>query len=197
MFFEIDLLCPQKKGKFATAWIAATRGIKYCSRNKVLSINITELCNEILKMVMTESLRPKQRLSLTLAAKLISGTVIIYSRQVVILYEDMVKFLTTIRAPTVFEEPTVSPSEIVTKVKRKVRRKLPPSWENGLKEIVSTSIAPPEEITLRERVEPQVQEAVGFGTTTEEENAMAIRGLKEDVERESKRLAKLSKGKIA
>lgn len=43
MFFDINLLCPQHKGKFAMVWIAATRGINKLSKKQILAVDIVEV----------------------------------------------------------------------------------------------------------------------------------------------------------
>lgn len=40
MFFDMDLLCRQRQGKFAVIWLAATHGIENISRKEVDHVNI-------------------------------------------------------------------------------------------------------------------------------------------------------------
>lgn len=42
MFFNVEILCMQKGGKFAKVWIAATRGTGSFSVKEVLSIDLEQ-----------------------------------------------------------------------------------------------------------------------------------------------------------
>lgn len=43
MFFAIDLLLPRHNGRFAIAWICATRGITYLKTTDVINCDIVKL----------------------------------------------------------------------------------------------------------------------------------------------------------
>lgn len=200
MFFDVVNLCLKKQGKFAIAWVAATRGINHVSNKQAIAVDISVLCDEIMKMVTSGSLRPRQRLSLSLSAKLMNGTIKIYAKQITIFYEDIIKFLTTIRKPIIVEiRESSSPEELeaVPVEKKRRRRKVPSSWEQTIKEsILHTTVAPREEITLKEKPStPKPVQVPGFGPLTEEE-AARITEIDEDIERETKRLRELSERQL-
>lgn len=43
MFFDCILLSTQNQGRFGYAWIAATRGIRYLSEDKIRAIDLMKL----------------------------------------------------------------------------------------------------------------------------------------------------------
>ncbi|GLV41975.1 hypothetical protein CBL_10134 [Carabus blaptoides fortunei] len=73
MFYNIDLLCRKRQGKFAIIWFAATRGIKHVPRNDVQRVDMF--------------------------AKLIYGAVLIYKQQYVLLEQQICTFMFLIRRP--------------------------------------------------------------------------------------------------
>ncbi|KAF5298613.1 hypothetical protein FQR65_LT09708 [Abscondita terminalis] len=81
MFFAIEWLLPQHGGKFAIAWLCATRGVRY-RRKQILECDLLKLCADMYEMIVTESRRPRLRFSLSLSSRLINGTVKIYREQV-------------------------------------------------------------------------------------------------------------------
>ncbi|GJQ85845.1 hypothetical protein Trydic_g15308 [Trypoxylus dichotomus] len=115
MFFEITLLCPQYKGKFATIWIAATRGVDKLAKKQILDVNIIDICHDITSMYVTQSHKPKERLSLSMTAKLVNGTIRIFRKQVVLLQESVFQCFTI--PSTIFLKPQRTAS-----TKRKVHK---------------------------------------------------------------------------
>lgn len=43
MFFAVNLLIPQHGGKFALAWLAATRGIGHTAKKEIVTCDIAKL----------------------------------------------------------------------------------------------------------------------------------------------------------
>ncbi|XP_030754526.1 titin-like [Sitophilus oryzae] len=93
MFFNIILLHPQHKMRFALPWRAATLGISRLSNYDVRKCDIVALCNCINEFVTNNSLNPKKRFSLRLSSILIHGVCLIYKKQVLLLQVEIDKII--------------------------------------------------------------------------------------------------------
>ncbi|KAK9701709.1 N terminus of Rad21 / Rec8 like protein [Popillia japonica] len=124
MFFDIALLCPQSNGKFAIVWIAATRGCNKLSKKQILNVDVVRTCSDIASMCLNESQKPRERLSLSLSARLINGVIKILFQQTRILQDHLFQCWTL--PTTLLIEPVGTTRK---KVPKKIRIRTLPAVE--------------------------------------------------------------------
>ncbi|XP_073779004.1 meiotic recombination protein REC8 homolog isoform X2 [Danio rerio] len=91
MFFYPTVL-NHRTGRFATIWLAATKGRKI-SRRDLLKVNVHNTCNDIMDFVLVRvpppmAGLPRPRFSLYLSSQLQYGVVLVFHRQCEFLLED-------------------------------------------------------------------------------------------------------------
>ncbi|KAI4462712.1 gm2 ganglioside activator protein [Holotrichia oblita] len=130
MFFDIALLCPQSNGKFAVIWIAATRGITKLSKKQILNVDVAHICAEISSMCINQSQKPRERLSLSLSARLANGVIKILFQQT--------RILQRISSFPVFDSTYDFISLQKKRVQKKIKTRNVPSVEIELQQPVRT-----------------------------------------------------------
>ncbi|XP_056320767.1 meiotic recombination protein REC8 homolog [Danio aesculapii] len=91
MFFYPTVL-NHRTGRFATIWLAATKGRKI-SRRDLLKVNVQHTCNDIMDFVLVRvpppmAGLPRPRFSLYLSSQLQYGVILVFHRQCEFLLED-------------------------------------------------------------------------------------------------------------
>ncbi|XP_049955373.1 uncharacterized protein LOC126471296 [Schistocerca serialis cubense] len=120
MFYNYQLLCYAKKGKFSVIWLAGNH--KKLSQKQIMSVNIEVSCMEIIQTVKTSSRDKNERFSLYLSSVLMNGLCIIKNRQCELLL-DQVKdwFMFQVAAKTLHEDLSVRWT--ISTDKRRTKRK--------------------------------------------------------------------------
>ncbi|XP_049846005.1 uncharacterized protein LOC126298637 isoform X2 [Schistocerca gregaria] len=120
MFYNYQLLCYAKKGKFSVIWLAGNH--KKLSQKQIMSVNIEVSCVEIIQTVKTSSRNKNERFSLYLSSVLMNGLCIIKNRQCELLL-DQVKdwFMFQVAAKTLHEDLSVRWT--ISMDKRRTKRK--------------------------------------------------------------------------
>ncbi|XP_055693564.1 uncharacterized protein LOC129795993 [Lutzomyia longipalpis] len=83
MVHYFELLAVRNNARFAMCWLAATNYSAFQNHVKkghLQTIRVSNMCDEILKMLNSESQEPRERISLPLAAKLSYGIVKIHAK---------------------------------------------------------------------------------------------------------------------
>uniref|UniRef100_A0A1B0GKE0 Rad21/Rec8-like protein N-terminal domain-containing protein n=2 Tax=Lutzomyia longipalpis TaxID=7200 RepID=A0A1B0GKE0_LUTLO len=83
MVHYFELLAVRNNARFAMCWLAATNYSAFqnhVKKGQLQTIRVSNMCDEILKMLNSESQEPRERISLPLAAKLSYGIVKIHAK---------------------------------------------------------------------------------------------------------------------
>ncbi|CAH0554960.1 unnamed protein product [Brassicogethes aeneus] len=103
MFTDIELLYRQHGGRFGIAWNASIRGIKFIPSKQIMEFDIIRICEDIMKYIASNSSMPKKRMSLRLVATLTNGVVKIFKQQVNICEDEVIRFISRVTVPLIFE----------------------------------------------------------------------------------------------
>ncbi|XP_069954931.1 meiotic recombination protein REC8 homolog isoform X2 [Cherax quadricarinatus] len=130
MFYSTDILNP-RKGRLAVVWLMATGSFK-CEKPQdrnyrdIISVRISNTCEEILRYVLSGEKRAKGRFSLYLSTMLMFGTVKVYRSQINFLLKEALEFHEKIKGHRLeLEEDLSRAGKIVTLRESHV---LDPDW---------------------------------------------------------------------
>lgn len=129
MFFDTALLCYKSQGKFSIIWVSATRGVGYLKRKEILGVDVSKTSEEITTLILSDSTNRYNRISLSLSAKLVSGLIRIHQKQVVILYDEILKLLSTVHftpetKPAIKRRDDISSDEEETTTKKPKKKRV-------------------------------------------------------------------------